>query len=342
MPTLESLDLELAVEHFIKTKITEDTLANIAYADPRLANIIANNCTIHGLISRFSEIKQSAIILFHNNYVKKLVKGEGVYSLFYAIVQNLCREAARESMTHDARYVDIDAEVSTGEDDTFNEGSVASRLVYQGESLLVDGDFEGRAIESIDQQLAEEEFAEKMTRIPLPFCVDTGTTQTPLGSVAQVAKKAATPLKDAPVDPSHIEFERLFNESHLPQHEFAEKIIINGKPCNVSRLVSYLYRRTRCVPEKILIQAREIHAVKSAEYQILVERFKNRSIDVLVEQWKVMLNDKGRTRLASILQVNEITIMRWEKQDCAPDLRKIATYDDMVHQAATCGETVTS
>ncbi len=166
--------LEAAVDKYLAKEITTDKLATIAYSDPRLGNIVANNCTVTGLISSMDEIRHNAIIFFFAEYIAndKIKEGKGIYSLFYAIVQNLCREKRRENHTHEIRYVDLDKTISPGDNDTYEEGDVLTRHTFQGDSPLIDDSFEERTISDLDQQQAMEEFAEKMTRIPLPFAVE--------------------------------------------------------------------------------------------------------------------------------------------------------------------------
>lgn len=122
----------------------------------------------------------------------------------------------------------------------------------------------------------------------------------------------------------HDELKTILHEVKISRESFAGLLGI-GKP----RLISYLYKHTRSVPQEVMHKARQVRVHLKSEADGLLERYK-RPISHLLAEWieSYGLPDHNNA-LAEIFQVDPVTIKRWRRDLIKPGLRKSQQYEQL-------------
>lgn len=317
-------------------KLNSNGIIRTFYVDDRVDRIIADNAFKGGIISDKQAVKHDVAVTFYERYLqpgKALVfqRWDYVYSLIYAISENICKERNRKNRTQAVNGVFIDA---AGED---NDGEVFKGITLldlnpSSDMQLVDADFEDRCIDNVDRQAAIEELnrkLENMSKNSLQSLVP-GVVQS-AKSWPGIAKKSATTRTLDSLPPDHRELNEIRSKLGLTQPDYAVALDLNP-----ATLASYLYGKTVSVPSEIMEAARKLLVAGESKMSELEKKYE-RSMQSIMQEWCEKLKIAPGNivdSLADYLQVNSVTIRRWQNGDNRPKLKDLARYDRMVNTIA--------
>ncbi|UTH74224.1 hypothetical protein [Chromobacterium sp. IIBBL 290-4] len=142
------------------------------------------------------------------------------------------------------------------------------------------------------------------------------------GVVAEESPKATQSLHS-----SHLLLRELLERSGIGHKEFAESIGIG-----LSRLSSYLYGRTKQVPNHIIEQAQNICDSKTQEMQQLERWYESTDMVEIIQGWasRLGMENGSPKEMSSILSVSLASYSRWVNGVIRPPFKKYLDCEGLV------------
>lgn len=296
-----------------------DILARSFYLDLRVKKIVGSAMLSTGLSFDFRDDLLQTTFSVLAEYVAhdRVTDPDGIYSFIYASAFNSARSLRNQEFKNGA----------------YPQGPATQDGDERGERDLID---EGASVDQggvIDIRRARN----KIASILKDRQRDPMQTHPLIANVApaiRVAKPAAASKKThatRQLSPEQQELVQIIASLGYKHEEFAADIGIG-----MSRLASYLYGRTMTVPNDIMTRARGLQKQAAP----VVERWKKayaKPMPEIIAGWEKALglapSAKGNDDiLASILEVNPVTVYRWRKQDTTPQMHSIAKMDGRIRE----------
>lgn len=328
-------DLEQHVQRYlalpIGTKCTLEQLSRKLYHDSRVTDIVSYFSFKHGAPEQRDEIRQEMVIRFVEKMLPEMKEGAGVYSLLYAVAQNVTREIVRQSEAHNSRFelIDhLDDASDNGHQGVIdgNQSGIYHLQLADGNRPLVDDAFEERIISSIDKQSAKALFMDRLPRYQSPHLPtdveihqDPPVRKKPKNDVTEAAS-AAEPFKD------HSELASIRQNLRLSMDDFATSLGLK-----VSTLSSYLYKRTATVPAIVLEAARDLQS-GSADEADRLKQIESTPMQEFLAKWLKDARVETIDDLAPILGVNILTTTRWGRGENRPRAKDIVRYERIIEK----------
>jgi hypothetical protein len=326
---MNSTNLVHAITSFQAGQLDESRLACLFYGDKRATQIIRTNLLRTGLPINEdfeSEIRQRAVLVVFEKLLAKINKPEGFYSLWYATVQRVTLEHRSELYRHD--------HFETPEDESFHEDQYALELADEGldtENIVNSSMYEkqfsrllegnGKLMEIVGMYPAE---SREKTVLPIHDTMPLVESQvgTSMLSVHHNQRK------DKHLSNDQKELVQIRETLDLTLKDYAKELDIQQ-----DRLASYVYGKTRGVPEWVMENARTLLASGENDQKKLQGRFANKAMSEIVEGWKKSLGADNE-KLALLLDVLPSSVDRWEKNETRPENRRLAEYDKKIESVA--------
>ena len=326
---MSSTDLVQAITSFQAGQLDESRLACLFYGDKRATQIIRTNLLRTGLPINEdfeSEIRQRAVLVVFEKLLTKINKPEGFYSLWYATVQRVTLEHRSELYRHD--------HFETPEIESFHEDQYALELAGEG--------FDTENI--VNSSMYEKQFSrllagnEKIMEI-------VGMYQSEHRENTVLPLHDTMPLVESQVGTSMLSVHHNQRKGKLLSSDQKELVHIRevldltlkdyAKELDIQqeRLASYVYGKTRGVPEWVMDNARALLKAGENDQKKLQGRFANKSMNEIVEDWKKSLKANNE-KLAAFFEVTVSTVERWERNETRPENSRLAEYDKQVKRTA--------
>lgn len=326
---MNSTDLVHAITSFQAGQLNESRLACLFYGDKRATQIIRTNLLRTGLPINEdfeSEIRQRAVLVVFEKLLTKINKPEGFYSLWYATVQRVTLEHRSELYRHD--------HFETLEEESYHEDQYALELADEGldtENIVNSSMFE----KQFSQRLAGNE--KLMEIVGMYQAEHRENTVLPLhDTMPLVEYQVGTSMlsvhhnqkKDKHLSDDQKELVQIRETLDLTLKDYAKELDIQQ-----DRLASYVYGKTRSVPDWVMDNARALLSTGEDDQKKLQGRFANKSMNEIVDGWKKSLNVDNE-KLAAFFEVTVSTVERWEKNETRPENSRLAGYDKQVKRTA--------
>lgn len=334
---MSSTDLIGAVTSFQAGRLDKERLACLFYSDERAAQIVRTNLLRSGLplTKDFeNEIRQRSVVVVFEKLLDKITKPTGFYSLWYATVQRVTLEHRNELHRHE--------HFETPEEETIEENRYVLELDDENarpenavHSQLFGNRFSQALSES--QRLTEivgmyVNVAEKKKAV-LPIHDTMPLVETEVGTSTLSIQH--NERKQKPLSPNQQELAKIRETLGQTLREFADELGIQQE-----RLASYLYGKTKDVPDFVISKARELLLERKDASGKLKGRFANRSMKEILDGWRDLLKNAGApcddARLAAFFGVTEETISnRWNENKTRPEDRRLVEYDNLVNRTVS-------
>lgn len=326
---MSSTDLVQAITSFQAGRLDKSRLACLFYGDKRATQIIRTNLLRTGLPANEdyeSEIRQRAVLVVFEKLLPKINKPEGFYSLWYATVQRVTLEHRSELYRHD--------HFETPEEESFHEDQYALELASEGldtENIVNSSMFENQFSQLLDKneklmEIVSMHQAEHAGRTLLPLHDTMPLVENQVGT--SMLSVHHNQRKDKHLSDDQKELVHIRETLDLTLKDYAKELDIQQ-----DRLASYVYGKTRGVPDWVMENARALLTVGENDQKKLQSRFANKSMNEIVDGWKKSLNANNE-KLAQLLDVLPSSVDRWEKNETRPENRRLAEYDKKVSSVA--------